>query len=91
VVQLYSQAVGSLFVASYDSQGYSGGIRTCLHAGVTLIQLPRRLLLCSLGNDGIENVPYNSSSIVAGHCLAKDRLFIESLPRNVQCHNILGL
>jgi hypothetical protein len=33
VVQLYPQALGSLFVASYDSQGYSGGIRTRLHVG----------------------------------------------------------
>jgi hypothetical protein len=28
VAQLYPQALGSLFVASYDSQGYGGGIRT---------------------------------------------------------------
>jgi hypothetical protein len=27
VAQLHPQALGSLFVASYDSQGYSGGIR----------------------------------------------------------------
>jgi hypothetical protein len=26
--------LGSLFVASYDSQGYRRGIQTCLHAGV---------------------------------------------------------
>jgi hypothetical protein len=30
---LYPQALGSLFVASYDSQGYGGGIRTRLHTG----------------------------------------------------------
>jgi hypothetical protein len=30
VTQLYPQAMGSLFVASYDSQGYRGGIRTHL-------------------------------------------------------------
>jgi hypothetical protein len=35
VVQLYPQALGSLFVASYDSRDYGGGIRTCLHVGVT--------------------------------------------------------
>jgi hypothetical protein len=29
-----AQALGSLFVASYDSQGYGGGIRTDLHTGV---------------------------------------------------------
>jgi hypothetical protein len=33
VAQLYHQELGSLSVASYDSQGYSGGIRTRLHAG----------------------------------------------------------
>jgi hypothetical protein len=32
VAQLYPQALGYLFVVSYDSQGYSGGIRTRLHA-----------------------------------------------------------
>jgi hypothetical protein len=31
MAQLYSQALGSLFVASYDSQGYGGGIRPRLH------------------------------------------------------------
>jgi hypothetical protein len=34
VARLYPQALGSLFVASYDSQGYGGGIRTRLHAGM---------------------------------------------------------
>jgi hypothetical protein len=35
VVWLYRQALGSLFVASYDSQGYGGGIRPRLHTGIT--------------------------------------------------------
>jgi hypothetical protein len=34
VAQLYPQTLGSLFAASYHSQGYGGGILTCLHAGV---------------------------------------------------------
>jgi hypothetical protein len=34
VAQLYLQALCSLFVASYDSQGYGGGIRPRLHMGV---------------------------------------------------------
>jgi hypothetical protein len=34
VARLYSQALGSLFVASYDSQGCGGGIRPRLHTGV---------------------------------------------------------
>jgi hypothetical protein len=31
--RLYLQVLGSLFVASYDSQGYAGGIRPRLHMG----------------------------------------------------------
>jgi hypothetical protein len=31
VAHLYPRALGSLFVASYDSQGYGGGILTRLH------------------------------------------------------------
>jgi hypothetical protein len=41
--QLYPQALDSLFVASNDSQGYGGGIRTRLHTGMP--KLRRRPLL----------------------------------------------
>jgi hypothetical protein len=34
--QLYPQSLGSLFVASYDSQGYGGGIWTRLHTGYAI-------------------------------------------------------
>jgi hypothetical protein len=34
VAQLYPQAPGSLFFASYDSQGYGGGIRPRLRTGL---------------------------------------------------------
>jgi hypothetical protein len=37
VAQLYPQALGSLFVISYDSQGYGGGVRTGLHRGFTIL------------------------------------------------------
>jgi restriction endonuclease Mrr len=37
VAQLYPQALGSLFVASYDSQGYGGGILTRLHTGKNIV------------------------------------------------------
>jgi hypothetical protein len=33
VAQLYPQAPAAVFVASYDSQGNGGGIRTLLHMG----------------------------------------------------------
>jgi hypothetical protein len=44
VAQLYTQAICSLFVVSYDSQGYGGGIRIRLHAGI-MIQLRVRITL----------------------------------------------
>jgi hypothetical protein len=34
VVQIYPWALGSLSVASYDSQGYGGGILSLLHTGL---------------------------------------------------------
>jgi hypothetical protein len=37
VAQLYPRALDSLFVASYDSQGYCGGILTRLHTGSIVI------------------------------------------------------
>jgi hypothetical protein len=39
VAQLCPQAPGSLFVASYDLQGYAGGIRTRLQAGTLKTKL----------------------------------------------------
>jgi hypothetical protein len=36
VTWLYPQTLGSLFVASYVSQGYGAGIRTRFHAGLSL-------------------------------------------------------
>jgi hypothetical protein len=34
VAQLYPQTLGFLFVISYDSQGYGGGIRPHIHTGM---------------------------------------------------------
>jgi hypothetical protein len=39
VTQLYPEALGSLFVAFYGSQGYGGGILTRPHRGKTLNKL----------------------------------------------------
>jgi hypothetical protein len=35
VAQIYPHALASLFVASYDSQGYGGNIRNRFHTGQT--------------------------------------------------------
>jgi hypothetical protein len=37
VAQLYPQVLGSLFVASYDSQDYGGGIRTNMGYSITIV------------------------------------------------------
>jgi hypothetical protein len=40
VVQLYPQTLGSLFVASYYSHGYDGGIRPRLHTANKVLKFP---------------------------------------------------
>jgi hypothetical protein len=63
---------GFLFVASYDLQGYGGGIRNRLHTEFSRNRSYSSLY--SLGTDRTENTASNSSSIVAcvffGHYLA---------------------
>jgi hypothetical protein len=58
VAQLYSQALGTLFFASYDSQGYSGGIRTRLHTGTrqlkVKVKVTLRLMVSQSENLGVE-------------------------------------
>jgi hypothetical protein len=52
VAQLYPRALGSLFVFSYDSQGYGGGILNRLHTGQLKIKfLPSNYL-------NIQSVPH---------------------------------
>jgi hypothetical protein len=46
VAQLYPPAMGSLYVASYDSQGYDEGILTRLHTVRGRVTL--RLIVCPL-------------------------------------------
>jgi hypothetical protein len=44
VAQLYPQALDSLLIACYDSQGYGGGIQTRLHAGLTEVNSVGRVI-----------------------------------------------
>jgi hypothetical protein len=39
VAQLYPRALGSRFLASYDSKGYGGGILTRLHTGLHVVSV----------------------------------------------------
>jgi hypothetical protein len=61
VAQLYTQALGSLFVAFYDSQGYGRGIRTRLHT----FGFPRWYSWYSLGTDPTEITASHNWSVVA--------------------------
>jgi hypothetical protein len=64
VTQLHPQALGSLFIASYDSQGCSGGIRTRLHTGDMLLNSQADTLFIEpLCTDCIENAVSSNSSI----------------------------
>jgi hypothetical protein len=55
----------SFFVASYDSWGYSGGIRPRLHTGDTHIY--KSGLSCSLGAEQLENSASNSYPLLRAH------------------------
>jgi hypothetical protein len=46
MTQLYPQALASFSVASYDSQGYGGGIRTRLNSGVRVRVALRLAVYC---------------------------------------------
>jgi hypothetical protein len=37
VVEFYPQVLGSYYFASYDSQGYDGGIQNRLHTGLNYL------------------------------------------------------
>jgi hypothetical protein len=50
VAQLYPRALGSLFVASYDSQGYGGGILTRLHTGTPDLEYKHKVKQSALGS-----------------------------------------
>jgi hypothetical protein len=75
VARLYPQALGSLFVASYDSQSYCGGIRTRFHTGSLNLLLQTVLFITHRHGLHRKHPVSNSKSIVAcvfisaGRCL----------------------
>jgi hypothetical protein len=56
VAQLYPRAPGSLFVASYDFQGYGGRIRTNLHVGYAQVKFCVHLQLKRLAVSELHGV-----------------------------------
>jgi hypothetical protein len=65
VAQLYPQAQGSLFVASYDSQGYGGDIRTRLHTGTPESRKVSSVYTRNFGSERRENTTSNSSCVLS--------------------------
>jgi hypothetical protein len=57
MAQLYPRALGSLFVAFYNSQGYDGGILTRLHTGPHLGPMARFILLSDICGLHVEGRP----------------------------------
>jgi hypothetical protein len=80
VAQLYAQTLGSLFVASYDSQGCGGGVRPRLHAGSW-----RLLLLSTVFK---ENTASNNVLNCCCRICCSGNMFKELLPRNGQCKHV---
>jgi hypothetical protein len=79
VAQLYPQALGSLFVTSYDSQGYGGSIRPRLHMEFSKINSTYLTVLLIASRHGQHRKHRSSvavygpfpSSLFRGRCLAK--------------------
>jgi hypothetical protein len=79
MAQLYPQALGSLFIASYDSQVYGGGIRPRLHTGLNCqLLLVFRYIASDLTRRPLTmNVLY--CCVFVGTCLSNNGLFTMKL------------
>jgi hypothetical protein len=73
VAQFYPQVLLSFFVASYDSEGYGGGIRTRLHAGKLSVWLVSPSY--NLHTDRIENIASKDSVVVAYLLVSAERCY----------------
>jgi hypothetical protein len=84
VVRLHPQALGSLFVASYDSQGYGGGIRPHLHTGLSSSTLLNGWsCLYNLGTDRLGNiVPQLRSYLLAEPIIFVSNCFLAGCVEN---------
>jgi hypothetical protein len=82
VAQSCPLALVSLFISSYDSQGYSGGIRTRLHTGSSLNPLKRELLV-----HYIRNSPHTSQETYYISATKPNRLMLFRETFAVYCEN----
>jgi hypothetical protein len=77
VAQLYSPTPGSFIVASRDSQGYVGGIRTDLY--LELLELATASQYVASGW-GKEDIPFRGVLLMLHAYLLPREFFTESLP-----------
>jgi hypothetical protein len=76
VAQLYPQALGSLFVASCNLQGYGGGIRPRLYTGTELTSKRVSIITSRLGPTE------NADVLLLISCPWKRVSFVKALPSN---------
>jgi hypothetical protein len=69
VVQLYSRPLSSLFLASYNSQGYVEGTLTRLNAGMQLTPVCSTRLVSSLYNSSTDHMENTASIYSSIACL----------------------
>jgi hypothetical protein len=85
VAQLYPKALGSLFVTSYNLQGYDGGIRTHLHTG-SLINCKRYLVLLITPQHGPHRKPI--PLLQCNCCLEKTYSIVVCAATDTDCTEI---
>jgi hypothetical protein len=99
VAHLYPQALCSLFVASYESQGYGGDIRTSLH---TRLPATAKWPFLYLDTDRTENtapvavelLPWKHAGFLSSYLTTGVVLFLTSrslLSNWSTCHNMLPI
>jgi hypothetical protein len=77
-----------LFVASYDSQGYGGGIRHLLHTGLIWLHFNLSFLLYSV-SVSTETSVYHSATGLLSRIYLRGNMFADSFSSNgCTCHNI---
>jgi hypothetical protein len=85
----------SLFVASYDSQGYGGGIRARLHTRSWLTYESVTCPFITPCEPKTEHTPMNSSTVIlcicvaTGICLPSRCLALDDCGFQASCHSIL--
>jgi hypothetical protein len=83
VAQLHPQALGSLFVTSYDSHGYGGGIQVHLSTGlISQLFLDSRNIASGRTHKQHRFHRHSNNKHFCFHIICRSNVFAESLSRN---------